>query len=312
MEILLNVLHYYGIFFLFCLGLTLLFPIFDVFSVKSGLSNFNRLEFGIKYPRLSVVILPILSFFAWIQFTIIVLNKVLSGKTVIVSLPMILITYKAKRWARNKVYNYFLQNELTLKRLNSRVPVLAGNKYFLTKSKMTEYDTMGYIYYNKVGSLTYILASFIWLWHDDDNSYDMTSGLYAYEVYRGKYWGWLPMSIRKHCRTRDNVEEEGGVDPDNYICRKKGKYFDVGDMYNNEFTLVAGILWNIRNGMYNANYYYEEIVPDSWNDIYKVFKFKIKNKEYVWHFGFMRNTHNPEHMGRAVWFTEDIDRAVIK
>lgn len=311
MDILINILYYYGVFLILSLLFTLLFPIFDVISVKSGLSKFNRLEYSVKHPKLSVVVLPILSFMAWIQYIAIVLNKLISGKTVIVSLPMMLITYKGKRWARNRVYNYFLDNGLTLKRLNARDPILVGRRYMLTKGRQTEYGVTGYIEYNRVSSLEYILASFIWLWHDDDNSFDMTSSSYAYEVYKGIYWNWVPMFIRKHCRTRENIIEEGGVDPDRYICRKKGKYFDIGDIYENEFTLVAGIFWNIRNGMYNANYYYEEVLPDSWNDIYKVFKFRLFGKDIVWHFGYMRYTYNPEHIGRAVWFNEDLTRAII-
>lgn len=308
MEFLYNVLYYYAWLFAISMVFTIMFPIFDVISVKIGLQKFRREEYKQNHKYLKFLVLPLLSFIAWIQWFLVMVNKLITGKTVIVSLPMMFLTYKFKRRARNIVYNFILKNGMQLKRLEERKPVYAQGKYILTNGRQTEYNEVGYIVSKDVSALKYIVANFLWVWHDDDNSFDMTSGGFSYKVYIGKHWGWLPFAIRKYCRTRDNVSDESGIDPYNYICKKRGKYFDVGDIYEDEFVIISGILWNIRNGMYNANYFYEEIRPGGWNDVYFKCKFKIFKYDIHWHFGYMRNTIDPGHLGRSVIFIEDIDR----
>ena len=307
MDILLSVLYWYGIISLISFALILLFPIGDIISIAIGLNKFSRKEFKENHKRLSYFVIPILNVVGWLQWLYINIVTALVGKTYILAVPMWLITYKTKRWARNRVYNYFLQNGLQLKRLEERKPELINGRYLLKTTHKTEYPT-GYIRYNKVNAITYIVASFLWLWQDDDNSFDVASSSYSADIYRGVYCSWIPFFIRKHCRTRYNIEDEGGVDPDNYVCRRQGKYFDVGDIYEDEFTWVNGVLWQVRNGFYNANYFYQEIRPGGWNDVYWLVEFKLFNKTIKWHFGFMRNTINPGHLGRNVFFGEDIHR----
>ena len=106
---------------------------------------------------------------------ILVLNLV--GK--VIGVPMFYLLLPFRAYARNRVYNYVLQNNVYLKRLEEREYKLSGFGYAITKASHKKFrlNGLGFIEYKKVSFLEYCLALFIWVWFDDDSNYDTHDGI---------------------------------------------------------------------------------------------------------------------------------------
>ena len=200
---------------------------------------------------------------------ILVLNLV--GK--VVGVPMFYLLLPFRAYARNRVYNYVLQNNVYLKRLEEREYKLSGFGYAITKASHKKFrlNGLGFIEYKKVSFLEYCLALFIWVWFDDDSNYD----------------------------THDGVETNETFD------KPFGNTFDLGDL-RAEYPIVDGMKtfkWICRNTFYNANYMFEEIREDDKNNFFKVIK--IFGFTTIW--GFIPYT-NSTRKGRLVYFREDLDK----
>ncbi len=183
-----------------------------------------------------------------------------------------------RAYARNRVYNYVLQNDLHLPRLSERKPQLSKwhddiLRYFLSDihkvQERNDITIRGYIKYRKVSWIEFQFCFwFIWGWVDDDSNHDTMSGGYI----KGKIYG---------------------------------NTFDLGDVRGlyPEFELKESWAWVVRNTAYNFNYYFEEIAEKSKYNFYH----RFTTKWFDWHFGFIPYS-NSERQGRMVWFSEDIDR----
>ena len=200
---------------------------------------------------------------------ILVLNLV--GK--VVGVPMFYLLLPFRAYARNRVYNYVLQNNVYLKRLEDREYKLSGFGYAITKASHKNFrlNGLGFIEYKKVSFLEYCLALFIWVWFDDDSNYDTHDGSESLET----------------------------------LDKPFGNTFDLGDL-RAEYPIVDGMKtfkWICRNTFYNANYMFEEIREDDKNFFFKVIK--IFGFTTIW--GYIPY-ENSTRKGRLVFWQEDLDK----
>ena len=200
---------------------------------------------------------------------ILVLNLV--GK--VVGVPMFYLLLPFRAYARNRVYNYVLQNNVYLKRLEERDYKLDNGVYYPTNisKKSFKLKNDGYIKYKKVSFLEYCLALFIWVWFDDDSNYDTHDGSESLET----------------------------------LDKPFGNTFDLGDL-RGQYPIVDGMKtfkWICRNTFYNANYMFEEIREDDKNFFFKVIK--IFGFTTIW--GYIPY-ENSTRKGRLVFWQEDLDK----
>ena len=208
----------------------------------------------------------------YLRYILILVLK-LVGK--VVGVPMFYLLLSFRAYARNRVYNYVLQNDIYLPRLiernwynrNETMCYFPQNK----SRKVFNLKNDGYIKYKKVSFLEYCLALFIWVWFDDDSNYD----------------------------THD------GVETNETINKPFGNTFDLGDL-RAEYPIVDGMKtfkWICRNSFYNFNYMFEEIRENSKYNFFKVIK--IFGFTTIW--GYIPYT-NSTRKGRLCFFREDYDK----
>ncbi len=200
---------------------------------------------------------------------ILVLNLV--GK--VVGVPMFYLLLPFRAYARNRVYNYVLKNNVYLKRLEERDYKIDNGVYYPTNisKKSFKLKNDGYIKYKKVSFLEYCLALFIWVWFDDDSNYDTHDGNESLET----------------------------------LDKPFGNTFDLGDL-RAEYPIVDGMKtfkWICRNTFYNANYMFEEIRENDKNFFFKVIK--IFGFTTIW--GYIPYS-NSTRKGRLVFWQEDLDK----
>lgn len=206
----------------------------------------------------------------YLRYILILVVK-LVGK--IIGVPMFYILLPLRAYARNRVYNYVLQNNVYLKRLEEREYKLSGFGYAITKASHKKFrlNGLGFIEYKKVSFLEYCLALFIWVWFDDDSNYD----------------------------THDGVETNETLD------KPFGNTFDLGDL-RAEYPIVDGMKtfkWICRNSFYNFGYMFEEIRENDKNNFFKVIK--IFGFTTIW--GYIPYS-NSTRKGRLCFFREDLDK----
>ena len=206
----------------------------------------------------------------YLRYVLILVLK-LVGK--IIGVPMFYLLLPFRAYARNRVYNYVLQNNVYLKRLEERAYKLDNGVYYPTNisKKSFKLKNDGYIKYKKVSFLEYCLALFIWVWFDDDSNYDTHDG-------------------------NESIET---------LDKPFGNTFDLGDL-RAEYPIVDGMKtfkWICRNTFYNANYMFEEIREDDKNFFFKVIK--IFGFTTIW--GYIPY-ENSTRKGRLVFWQEDLDK----
>lgn len=206
----------------------------------------------------------------YLRYILILVLK-LVGK--IIGVPMFYLLLPFRAYARNRVYNYVLQNNVYLKRLEEREYKLSGFGYAITKASHKNFrlNGLGFIEYKKVSFLEYCLALFIWVWFDDDSNYD----------------------------THDGVETNETLD------KPFGNTFDLGDL-RAEYPIVDGMKtfkWICRNSFYNFGYMFEEIRENDKNNFFKVIK--IFGFTTIW--GYIPYT-NSTRKGRLCFLREDYDK----
>lgn len=208
----------------------------------------------------------------YLRYTLIILLKLL-GK--IIGVPIFYLVLPFRAYARNRVYNYVLQNDIYLPRLLERkwtLDNLSGLYFPQNKSrKVFNLKNDAYIKYKKVSKLEYYFALMLWIWVDDDSNYDTHDGI---------------------------PEEETPLKP-------FGNAFDLGDL-RGCYPIVNGMKtfrWISRNTFYNFNYMFEEIRENDKNNFY--IKFSIFG--FTTHWGFISH-ENSTRKGRLVYFREDIDK----
>ena len=206
----------------------------------------------------------------YLRFILILVLK-LVGK--IIGVPMFYLLLHFRAYARNRVYNYVLQNNVYLKRLEEREYKLSGFGYAITKASHKKFrlNCLGFIEYKKVSFLEYCLALFIWVWFDDDSNYD----------------------------THDGNESEETIN------KPFGNTFDLGDL-RAEYPIVDGMKtfkWICRNSFYNFGYMFEEIREHNKYNFFKVIK--IFGFTTIW--GYIPYA-NSTRKGRLCYFREDLDK----
>lgn len=206
----------------------------------------------------------------YFRYPLIILLKLL-GK--IIGIPIFYLVLPFRAYARNRVYNYVLQNDIYLPRLLERkwtLDNLSGLYFPQNKSrKVFNLKNDAYIKYKKVSKLEYYFALMLWIWVDDDSNYDTHDGI---------------------------PEEETPLKP-------FGNSFDLGDL-RGCYPIVNGMKtfrWISRNTFYNFNYMFEEIRENDKNNFY------VKLPKLSWHFGYIPYS-NSTRKGRLVYFREDIDK----
>ncbi|HET8685172.1 MAG TPA: hypothetical protein VFM18_00750 [Methanosarcina sp.] len=139
-----------------------------------------------------------------------------------------------RRYARNTVYNYVLENNIYLKRLEER-PMLWDS--YLSKYIIAPWHGAdgGYINYRKVSKLEYILVYWlIYGWLDDDAN-DDTFDIGRVEELRkeSKVWAFFLRGAKRN---------------------QYGNSFDLGDAIVKNFHFFASMFWNNRNTAQNFLY----------------------------------------------------------
>lgn len=206
----------------------------------------------------------------YIRYTLIILLKLL-GK--IIGVPIFYLVLPFRAYARNRVYNYVLQNDIYLPRLLERKWTLDNSSglYFpQNKSrKVFNLKNDAYIQYRKVSKLEYYFALMLWIWVDDDSNYDTHDGI---------------------------PEEETPLKP-------FGNAFDLGDL-RGVYPIVNSsktFRWISRNTFYNFGYMFEEIRENDKNFFF------IQFPKIGWSFGYMPYS-NSTRKGRMLYFSEDFDK----
>lgn len=162
-----------------------------------------------------------------------VLNKVIGVFWFFVAVPF-------RRYARNTVYNYVLDNGVYLKRLRERpITHVHGSLYPLETLwwEIAPYHGTqgGYIKYRKVSKLEYVLVYWlIWGWLDDDAN-DDTFDIGRVEELRkeSKVWAFFLLGAKRN---------------------QYGNSFDLGDARVKNFHFFATMFWNNRNTAQNFLY----------------------------------------------------------
>lgn len=168
-----------------------------------------------------------------------------------------------RKYARNTVYNYVLQNDIYLKRLLERpILPLENGQYYINPYHGTN---GGYIKYRKISLVEYQLVYWlIWGWLDDDANYDTFDQGYVDTILNNERMKWFPKQLLKGC--------EG---------KQFGNSFDLGDKRSKEFHFWGSTLWNIRNTAYNFKYMQavEEPSKEMHNVKFSIFGYLF---EYGW------------------------------
>lgn len=136
-----------------------------------------------------------------------------------------------RKYARNVVYNYVLQNDVYLKRLLERKPKYIDGYYEITNIRGTK-DT-GVIKYRKISWIEYnLVVRLIWIWLDDDSNYDTTDLTFASKVAQWLHFTWLPKFI-----VNKVTKEVELMKADQF-----GNSFDLGDNKKERFYPVSSTL----------------------------------------------------------------------
>ena len=137
-----------------------------------------------------------------------------------------------RKYARNVVYNYVLQNGIYLKRLQERTII---DNYCHYVIKPYHGTNGGYIDKRKVSKLEYALVYWlIWGFLDDDAN-DDTFDIGRVEELRkeSKIWAFFLKGAER---------------------KQYGNSFDLGDLREPSFHLFASMFWNNRNTAQNFLY----------------------------------------------------------
>ena len=150
----------------------------------------------------------------------------------VLGLVMIYVALPFRKYARNVVYNYVLQNGIYLQRLLER-PMVEYTDYW----QILSYHGTdgGYVRKRKVSWLEYKLVYWlIWGWLDDDSNDDT----FDYEhVERLRNEGTMWRYLLDGCKRN-----------------QYGNSFDLGNARQNNFHFWATTLWTWRNTAYNFRY----------------------------------------------------------
>lgn len=152
-----------------------------------------------------------------------------------------------RKYARNVVYNYVLQNGVYLKRLLERPIDTTTTGHTPYKIGAYHGTQGGYINYRQISKVEYCLVYWlIWGWLDDDSNEDTFDKGHIDTILRGERLLWFP---------GEYLEDVPEV--------QYGNSFDLGDAREPTFHFWASTLWLWRNTAYNFKYMqWEENRPE--------------------------------------------------
>lgn len=184
-----------------------------------------------------------------------------------------------RKYLRNAVYNWHIQNDVKLKRLFERTPTPVDGGYSL---KGWHTKDVGFIKKRNVSNIEYYLILPLWLVLDDDCNEDTYDATYNKTIVKKERLDWLPASLTKKLETAYLKSLD---------CKIKGNAFDLGDRRSEcpLFEFWSTLLWSIRNPAYNFNYKFNQLTnPDL------AFKFVFFNRIFGWELEPTDNTYSWE------------------
>lgn len=228
------------------------------------------------------VFFPILAFLFWSEFWLI---------ASIVFYSWMILGYITRRYNTNAVFNYCLQNDIHLPRLNEI-------KWYYDKATNCYFNNVngaGYIKYRKISKIEFIFAFLLWLWVDNDSENDTTDqGIIMDRIISKKTHKWMPEFLRNIVKKeKEKAVTKGFI----------GKAWSYGDARKSEWYWISSIFWLFRNTAYGYNYMLEEMREDSKYNFFKVIK--IFGFATIW--GYIPY-ENSTRKGRLVFWQEDLDK----
>lgn len=182
------------------------------------------------------------------------MNKLLKLVLKVVGRVMVWPAIPFRAYARNVVYNYVLQNNVRLKRLEERKPTFVGDGWTLQDvHNLTLFNGQGirgYIKQRKVNKLQfYLTVLLVWGWLDDDANEDTTDLDYIKTLVDKERYQVGSRLLRPLLKNVPVRERNGGE-------VVYGNAFDLGDTRDRYayFHPLATWFWNRRNTAMNWQY----------------------------------------------------------
>lgn len=169
--------------------------------------------------------------------------------------PLIFIVIPFRKYLRNTVYNYHLNNNIILKRLWERKPKLSGkavnNNYWVLDGG-SHSSCKGLVKRRNITKLEYYTILPMWLLLDDDSNEDTYDKGFNQTIIEGKRKPWMPKFIVKSLKEANDKA---------YSCEIRGNSFDLGDKRAEcpLFDFWATFWWTLRNPAYNFNYKFQQL-----------------------------------------------------
>lgn len=174
--------------------------------------------------------------------------------------PFVWLAFSVRRWARESVYSYTLENGKTIKRLLERRPEEVQGGW-----KLHGYEHKGgFVERRNISWIRYAVAMCIWVFLDDDSDVDTYSKGHNNTYVTGE------RSAPKWVVDRMRKANENAI---------QGSQFELGDVrgYDPRLDVVSTFYWTGRNSAYNFNYKFLQISDES-----KVWYKRIGKLEFGW------------------------------
>lgn len=183
--------------------------------------------------------------------------------------PLIYLAVPIRGYLRNRVYNYSLQNNIKIKRLQERNPQLNEDKTKYLLNGGTHSSETGIIEYKNVSTIEYYFVLCLWLLLDDDANQDTYDAGFNRTIINKERKAWMPKFII------DSLVKDS---TDNSII---GNSFDLGDVRSKEplYGFWSVFWWTLRNPAYNFNYKFNQMVGNKY-----YFQIIFKDRIYGWKF----------------------------
>jgi len=181
--------------------------------------------------------------------------------------PLIFLAIPFRKYLNNTVFNYHIQNNIKLKRLEERTPKRVYGGWELANRHS---GTSGFIKNNPTSSIKYYLALPFWLLLDADCNEDTYDKGFNETIISKQRKAWMPNFIVK-CLIKDVVK----ADESNLI----GNTFDLGDRRAEKplSGFWSIFWWTLRNPAYNFNYKFNQIPKNG-----KEFQIQMFGRLFGW------------------------------
>ena len=181
--------------------------------------------------------------------------------------PLIFLAIPLRQVLNNIVFNYHLENDIPLKRLNERSPKRVYKGWELTNKHS---KSNGFIMRNHVSLFAYFLALPLWLLLDADCNEDTFDKGFDETIISKKRKPWMPNFIVKRL-----IKDVSKADNSDII----GNTFDLGDRRASSplYGFWSTFWWTLRNPAYNFNYKFNQMPKNG-----KEFKIILFRRIFGW------------------------------